>query len=109
MLVAHPDDEAMFFGPCIRLLALSGNRIFVLCLTSGDFYGLGRIRADEIKASCANLVSGGGRLDDVTVVNEPDKLADGPLAKWDRTFASRLISSYIKDKSIDCLITFDRY
>lgn len=36
-LIAHPDDEAMFFGP--SLLALTkpelGNEIRILCLSSG--------------------------------------------------------------------------
>ena len=39
LLIAHPDDEAMFFAP--TLLALSrpelGNHIGILCLTSGLF------------------------------------------------------------------------
>lgn len=110
LLVAHPDDEAMFFGPCIRLLAScnNNNNIHVLCLTSGNFYGLGRVRVDEMRASCINLISP-GRLVDVTVVDEPDKLADDPRAQWDRPFVLRTISAYLDHNSIDCLITFDRY
>lgn len=37
LLIAHPDDEAMFFGP--SLLALTkpelGNHVKILCLSSG--------------------------------------------------------------------------
>jgi N-acetylglucosaminylphosphatidylinositol deacetylase len=37
LLIAHPDDEAMFFGP--SLLALTkpelGNEVKILCLSSG--------------------------------------------------------------------------
>lgn len=113
LLVAHPDDEAMFFGPCVRSLLTSdaNNQIYVLCLTSGNYYGLGRIRMKEMKASCLSLASGclAGRLVDVSVVDEPEKLADGPKAKWDRQLALRTISAYIKKNSIDCLITFDRF
>lgn len=108
LLIAHPDDEAMFFGPCIRSLAQSGNRMFVLCLTRGDFYGLGRVRVDELKASCSKLVGNEGRLADVSAIDEPQKLADDPQAKWARPLARRIISSYIKDNSIDCVITFDK-
>jgi N-acetylglucosaminylphosphatidylinositol deacetylase len=39
LLIAHPDDEAMFFAP--TLLALTepalGNHVKILCLSSGRF------------------------------------------------------------------------
>ena len=39
LLIAHPDDEAMFFSP--TLLALTkpelGNHVKILCLSSGPF------------------------------------------------------------------------
>lgn len=39
LLIAHPDDEAMFFAP--TLLALTrpelGNHVKILCLSSGTF------------------------------------------------------------------------
>lgn len=39
LLIAHPDDEAMFFSP--TLLALTapemGNHVKILCLSSGSF------------------------------------------------------------------------
>lgn len=107
LLVAHPDDEAMFFGPVVRSLS-STNRMHVLCMTQGDFYGLGDLRLAEMKDSCRNLI-GSGRLVDLTVVNEPEKLPDSPLVKWDRSLAIHIITSYIKAKSIDTVITFDRY
>ena len=52
-LIAHPDDEAMFFAP--TLLALTrpelGNHVKVLCLSSGDADGLGETRKREIRES----------------------------------------------------------
>ena len=42
LLIAHPDDEAMFFAP--TLLALTdpslGNHVKILCLSSGRFCDL---------------------------------------------------------------------
>lgn len=37
LLIAHPDDEAMFFSPTILALAAyeAGNHIKILCLSSG--------------------------------------------------------------------------
>lgn len=51
ILIAHPDDEAMFFAPTV--LALTdpklGNHVKILCLSSGmqDFH-FGKQRADPI-------------------------------------------------------------
>lgn len=37
LLIAHPDDEAMFFAPTVMALANpeTGNHIKILCLSSG--------------------------------------------------------------------------
>ena len=40
LLIAHPDDETMFFSPTIRALTHAGHRVFVLCVSNGDFDGL---------------------------------------------------------------------
>lgn len=37
LIIAHPDDECMFFGPTVVALAQNQNyRIFVLCLSKGE-------------------------------------------------------------------------
>lgn len=42
LLIAHPDDEAMFFAP--TLLALTnpklGNHVKILCLSTGSYFSL---------------------------------------------------------------------
>jgi N-acetylglucosaminylphosphatidylinositol deacetylase len=44
LLIAHPDDEAMFFAP--TLLALTkpelGNHVKILCLSTGTYGFIGR-------------------------------------------------------------------
>jgi N-acetylglucosaminylphosphatidylinositol deacetylase len=37
LLIAHPDDEAMFFAPAVQALARpeTGNHVKILCLSSG--------------------------------------------------------------------------
>ena len=37
MVVAHPDDETMFFGPTVCNLVRSGADVHVLCLSTGDY------------------------------------------------------------------------
>lgn len=111
ILIAHPDDEVMFFGPIIRSLSKIRNRIFILCMTSGDYYGKGGLRVKEMKASCVNLIGNGktSNLINLKVVNEPEKLPDHPSRQWDEQLAREIISSYLKANSINTVITFDRF
>lgn len=37
MVVAHPDDECMFFGPTIFRLCEQGADVHILCLSTGKF------------------------------------------------------------------------
>ena len=69
-MIAHPDDEAMFFVPSIENLRGSNN-LYLLCLSSGDFNGLGRIREKELEASGKNL-----GFKEVICINDDD-LKDG--------------------------------
>lgn len=35
VVIAHPDDESMFFAPALTAMKRRGQRAFVLCLSSG--------------------------------------------------------------------------
>lgn len=37
LVTAHPDDEAMFFGPTILGLLAAGADLYLLCLSSGNY------------------------------------------------------------------------
>jgi N-acetylglucosaminylphosphatidylinositol deacetylase len=39
LLIAHPDDEAMFFAPTLLALTAGdlGNHVKILCLSSGEY------------------------------------------------------------------------
>ncbi|KAK4242987.1 putative deacetylase LmbE-like domain-containing protein [Corynascus novoguineensis] len=126
LLIAHPDDEAMFFAP--TLLALTrpelGNYVKILCLSSGNAYGLGETRKKELIKSCMML--GVHKEDDVWIEESPD-LPDSMTATWDATKISNLLCvpfapDLVNKKSasakrpanaptasIDVLITFDRH
>lgn len=71
LLVAHPDDEAMFFAPTVLALTrpATGNHVKILCLSSGDAAGLGETRKRELVKS--GLVLGLRRAEDVFVVDNP--------------------------------------
>lgn len=71
LLIAHPDDEAMFFAPTVLALTRSdtGNHVKILCLSSGDAAGLGETRKRELVKS--GLVLGLRKGEDVFVVDNP--------------------------------------
>ncbi|KAL8939633.1 MAG: hypothetical protein Q9211_002652 [Gyalolechia sp. 1 TL-2023] len=121
LLIAHPDDEAMFFSP--TLLALTnpnaGNHVKILCLSNGNADGLGQVREKELVASAKIL--GLRRPEDVLVLDSAD-FVDGMDTKWGvekvadvltRAFVPRSEkrgkSGDAPTATIDMLITFDRY
>ena len=84
------DDEAMFFVPTIQSFQAAGHALFVLCMSNGNYEGLGRVREDELKASCAKL---GIPASHVTIVDKP-QLQDGPLNDW----PSDIVGSEVRDR-----------
>ncbi|KAK4988736.1 N-acetylglucosaminyl-phosphatidylinositol de-N-acetylase [Elasticomyces elasticus] len=120
LLIAHPDDEAMFFAP--TLLALTrpelGNHVKILCLSSGNADGLGHIRKEELVKS--GLLLGLRSKDDVLVIDDPN-FPDSLTMTWHprllsnlltTTFAPKMSSTSSKsapEASIDVLITFDSH
>ena len=75
LLIAHPDDEAMFFAPSVLSLTRRGpaersrNRVRILCLSTGDADGLGATRRRELERSAVLLGLRGA--EDVCVVDRP--------------------------------------
>ncbi|KAH8902870.1 LmbE-like protein [Coniochaeta sp. PMI_546] len=120
LLIAHPDDEAMFFAPTVLALTRpeTGNHVKILCLSSGNADGLGETRKKELAKSGMTL--GLRSEDDVFVVESPD-FQDSMTATWDTAKIKTLLSSafapHLKSGSptqsdrptatIDALITFD--
>ncbi|KAI4183122.1 MAG: hypothetical protein L6R41_005587 [Letrouitia leprolyta] len=121
LLIAHPDDEAMFFSP--TLLALTnpeaGNHVKILCLSNGNADGLGQVREKELISS-AEMLGLRGR-EDVLVLDSPD-FVDGMDTKWSMTKISAVLRQAFSPKdneartiggtpraTIDMLITFDSH
>ncbi|KAG5965870.1 hypothetical protein E4U58_002667, partial [Claviceps cyperi] len=71
LLIAHPDDEAMFFAPTVLALTRpqTGNHVKILCLSTGNADGLGETRRKELVKSGVHLGLRGE--DDVFVVDNP--------------------------------------
>ncbi|KAH8879944.1 N-acetylglucosaminyl-phosphatidylinositol de-N-acetylase [Thozetella sp. PMI_491] len=120
LLIAHPDDEAMFFAPTMLALTRpeTGNHVKILCLSSGDADGLGETRKKELVKSGITL--GLRNEDDVFVVESPD-FPDSMTTTWDTAKIASLLGSAFAphlanagarasaapSASIDVLVTFD--
>ena len=106
LVIAHPDDECMFFGPIIQtLLKNKSNSLYVLCMTTGDYNRLGKIRTKELKSSLLNL-AGAECLKTVNIVDNPE-LPDHPTVAWNREVCGDIIRSFIEENQLDIVITFD--
>jgi N-acetylglucosaminylphosphatidylinositol deacetylase len=91
LLIAHPDDEAMFFSP--TLLALTGpalgNHLKILCLSTGNADGLGETRRKELIDSAMKL--GVRREEDVFILDD-GRFVDGMDQKWNTTDIAQLLA-----------------
>jgi N-acetylglucosaminylphosphatidylinositol deacetylase len=102
LVFAHPDDEAMFFTPLLLHLARSGAAIHMLCLSSGDYRGLGRQRTAELRASAAYYQPAAR----VTVV-EDGRTRDGPGA-WPADAVAAHVAKYLRQHDeVRAVFTFD--
>ncbi|KAI0443438.1 putative deacetylase LmbE-like domain-containing protein [Xylaria telfairii] len=122
LLIAHPDDEAMFFAPTVLALTRpgSGNHVKILCLSTGNADGQGETRKRELVKSA--MLLGLRQEDDVFVLDSPD-FPDSMSATWDSerisallgsAFAPHLVNASLSPPdeaptaAIDALITFDK-
>uniref|UniRef100_A0A7E4W6W9 N-acetylglucosaminylphosphatidylinositol deacetylase n=1 Tax=Panagrellus redivivus TaxID=6233 RepID=A0A7E4W6W9_PANRE len=103
LLIAHPDDESMFFGPTIRRLTAAGVKIFVFCVSTGNFEGQGQRRKVELNNAVVKL---GLSTDNLTILDHQD-YQDG--CKWETEKLARLVLNHIEKLDCDIVVTFDGY
>ncbi|KAH8696190.1 N-acetylglucosaminyl phosphatidylinositol de-N-acetylase [Talaromyces proteolyticus] len=93
LLIAHPDDEAMFFSPTVLALTRPelGNHVKILCLSTGDADGLGETRKKEIQKSAVHL--GLRHESDVFVIDDRSRFPDSMTTEWSTRDISALLAS----------------
>eukprot|EP01028_Stygiella_incarcerata_P013788 TRINITY_DN844_c0_g1_i1.p1 TRINITY_DN844_c0_g1~~TRINITY_DN844_c0_g1_i1.p1 ORF type:complete len:222 (-),score=47.69 TRINITY_DN844_c0_g1_i1:82-747(-) len=104
-VTAHPDDEAMFFVPTILELANHNNKIFILCLSDGDYEGMGEVRKKEFIEACGIL---GIRRNRCLIGSFPDH----PDIDWDDREIAKQIQIAIEEEwkcEMRNIFTFDQY
>lgn len=117
---AHPDDEAIFTGGTIRLLADAGHPVVVVLATSGergavgadDPRGLGATRQDETRAAAAVL-----GVHDVVFLGYADSGIDAPpdgsapdpgsFAAADVDVAAAALARIVTDVGAEALVIYD--
>ncbi|XP_057749996.1 uncharacterized protein LOC130968633 isoform X1 [Arachis stenosperma] len=105
LVIAHPDDESMFFTPTINFLTSRRHNVQVLCLSIGDADGKGNIRKKELFQACVALKV---PMQQVKIVNHPD-LQDGFGKVWNHSLLANIIEEQITSHCINMIITFDNY
>lgn len=102
-IFAHPDDETMFFLPVITLLQQLRVKFRFLCLSSGNYDGLGKVRIEELHSVARRL-----KAASCDVLENP-KLRDGPHM-WKALDVSEAVERYLSDRTkVDAIFTFDSH
>lgn len=109
VVTAHPDDESMFFLPTIRCLQEKGCDIRLICLTTGNYDGLGKTRSRELRTTCRDILG----IQHVKLVDDP-RLPDHPTQPWPLDYAVSVLETYLPQTTSSTqqrvhLITFDSY
>lgn len=109
LVIAHPDDEVMFFAPTLlNLNDVLPKRIpfHVVCYSNGDAEGLGDIRYKELQHSVKILLS--DRDTNVTIYDHKD----GMHEEWDQKLMINQLENIITIPKTtpkqNIILTFDK-
>ena len=106
LVIAHPDDEVMFFSPLLTSLSmnkLDTSIVSVLCLSNGNAEGLGTIRTKELKKCCSFFNIDAERV----FIVDHNRLQDGMDNIWPEEVVSDIIIEFTRLLSPDVVISFD--
>ncbi|SMN22029.1 similar to Saccharomyces cerevisiae YMR281W GPI12 ER membrane protein involved in the second step of glycosylphosphatidylinositol (GPI) anchor assembly [Maudiozyma saulgeensis] len=104
ILIAHPDDEVMFFAPTLsQLQTLNHTNLSfnIFCFSNGDADGLGSIRAKELNESISLLLR--GQQYSVHLFDHKD----GMNETWDENLMLSQLETVIGDIDNPLILTFD--
>jgi N-acetylglucosaminylphosphatidylinositol deacetylase len=94
ILIAHPDDEIMFFLPTV--VALSKKEFWICCITHGSQ----GIRRGELQRIAS-------RFNAKLHFLESSKFKDSQTTKWEISNLTELLGQFTKLHSISTIYTFD--
>ena len=97
LVIAHPDDEAMFFSPLLCAARANNCWVSILCLSDGGYDGLGSVRRTELLKSADCYGVSRSR---VTVIDH-EQLQDGKHNDWPVLLISSIIRGHILCEDTD--------
>ncbi|XP_006875967.1 PREDICTED: N-acetylglucosaminyl-phosphatidylinositol de-N-acetylase [Chrysochloris asiatica] len=103
LVIAHPDDEAMFFAPTLLGLARLRHQVSLLCFSTGNYYNQGEIRKKELVQSCEVL---GIPSSSVTIIDNR-AFPDDPSVQWDTEHVASALLQHMEANDINLVVTFD--
>ena len=104
LVVAHPDDECLFFSPTLRVLFTQCHfTLNLIVFSRGNHVGLGETRARELHGSCQML----NIAQDRCISLDLPQIQDNPKVWWSERELLPIIDKYVKKWSIDFLVSFD--
>ena len=93
----------MFWTPTIKTLISKNIKMKILCLSNGNYDGLGELREKEF-----DNVSRALNFPDNVILNIP-QLQDNIHQKWDSSIISTQIEEFLKNnQDVKTILTFDR-
>ncbi|XP_044511376.1 N-acetylglucosaminyl-phosphatidylinositol de-N-acetylase-like isoform X5 [Mangifera indica] len=98
LVIAHPDDESMFFSPTINYMTSRAHNVFILCMSTGNADGMGNIRKDELYRACAVF----------KVPPEHVKILDqdGFGKVWNHNLLAKIVEEEVITHAIDLVRSF---
>ena len=88
LIIAHPNDEIMYFTPTIKKLINLGITLKILCLSNGNNEKIDDIRTEEFKKVSKIL-----KLEDNSILNIPE-LKDDINQFWNENIVSEISTFY---------------
>ena len=103
LIIAHPDDEIMFWTPTIKAFLSNNITLKILCLSNGNYDGLGELREEEFDNVSSEL-----NLFDNKILNIPE-LQDNITMEWEPNIVAEQINDFLRrNTDIKTIITFDK-
>ena len=106
LVIAHPDDESMFFLPTLlHLLSIpSLPTPHLLCLSTGNAEHLGAARIDELLRATSLLSIPPSHV----LIVDDERLQDSMTSSWPLRVVQDKVGEWVRRRRVEQLITFDQ-
>ncbi|KAF7457832.1 N-acetylglucosaminyl-phosphatidylinositol de-N-acetylase [Cryptosporidium felis] len=117
LVIAHPDDETLFFTPTLRRVCGVNSQLCVFCLTNGRLHAKPQYLG---KGGWSTGVAEGGlwqkfskrsgteSVNNVKILFN-DQIQDQPSYRWPSTEVIREIETFVEENKVQAIITFDEF